>query len=678
MRRITLILLACLVLLSGCRREQITPTAEPQRELDVLHPEQLSYYAERINVDFSPIAILPEGNEVLLVGSRESRRMNPDTRKISSAPFLGTNVAAASEREGNVYCLCSDEDGVFVNQNGELIFRYGLEFADVRSFYDGETGIYTLLAAPTRLYRNEQEIDLPEYGNRLIDPVGFWKLNGTEYLAASGCTEGTTFDDWRPESLLLFPLQEDGLGEPVEISGFSLEMRMLSSDGEFGYFLSGSELYQTDGHGLAWLGNLTGLGIDTARVHCIVPISGARILVSHGNTLTMLCPGEEEKDAAVRIAVWPDWIPDYGYWTAAYLAEHPDVNVEVKAYEDLSDLNLAILSGEADVLFLGSAEQAKTYAVRDILAPMDGILDKERYLYGVLKAGSVDGCLYMMPLNFRLYGMCLPDAVVEAYDYHFENYTELQNCLDEIKGPAHPGRVKEQALGAFLSHGLDAWVDWEKSTADFSSPDFIWILEYCNQGYADTEEYLANTGSTGQHLFLYSKTAYSPYDLLLDYQYEDPRGSRQASTAYGMKGALIPSPGTSHEGLAIQTNFVVSLTANGENRLAAAEFVAWLLSDSAQGAYLNVARLDNSGYSPNRKVTDRLLSNTLTVESEDFVDSARQLLNDADHYGTLTVTDAFLAIIQEEAMGYFSGDCTAEQCAERIQNRVSIYMAEQG
>ena len=37
-----------------------------------------------------------------------------------------------------------------------------------------------------------------------------------------------------------------------------------------------------------------------------------------------------------------------------------------------------------------------------------------------------------------------------------------------------------------------------------------------------------------------------------------------------------------------------------------------------------------------------------------------------------------LFVVEDEAFRYFSGEITAEKAAEYIQNRVSIYLAEQG
>ena len=51
-------------------------------------------------------------------------------------------------------------------------------------------------------------------------------------------------------------------------------------------------------------------------------------------------------------------------------------------------------------------------------------------------------------------------------------------------------------------------------------------------------------------------------------------------------------------------------------------------------------------------------------------------LSTADHY--MFCNEDILFVVEDEAFRYFSGEITAEKAAEYIQNRVSIYLAEQG
>ena len=51
-------------------------------------------------------------------------------------------------------------------------------------------------------------------------------------------------------------------------------------------------------------------------------------------------------------------------------------------------------------------------------------------------------------------------------------------------------------------------------------------------------------------------------------------------------------------------------------------------------------------------------------------------MESADHLGG--VSQEVTRIIYEETGAYFSGDIDVTTCAQRIQSRVDIYLAEQG
>ena len=55
----------------------------------------------------------------------------------------------------------------------------------------------------------------------------------------------------------------------------------------------------------------------------------------------------------------------------------------------------------------------------------------------------------------------------------------------------------------------------------------------------------------------------------------------------------------------------------------------------------------------------------------------REYLCGADHYAVGSTTE-IAKVVKEEALRFFAGEITAEKAAEYIQNRVSIYLAEQG
>ena len=65
---------------------------------------------------------------------------------------------------------------------------------------------------------------------------------------------------------------------------------------------------------------------------------------------------------------------------------------------------------------------------------------------------------------------------------------------------------------------------------------------------------------------------------------------------------------------------------------------------------------------------------TMQEIDEDIIAMIRQLYETAGSSGM--VPDEIYAIIYEEESRYLAGAVTAEQCAERVQSRVSIWLSE--
>ena len=98
-------------------------------------------------------------------------------------------------------------------------------------------------------------------------------------------------------------------------------------------------------------------------------------------------------------------------------------------------------------------------------------------------------------------------------------------------------------------------------------------------------------------------------------------------------------------------------------------FLEYLLSEQ----YYEMLGVDSypvSSYPcfPLRKLTQTFSGNT--------GERLYALVESADHLGG--VSQEVTRIIYEETGAYFSGDIDVTTCAQRIQSRVDIYLAEQG
>ena len=136
------------------------------------------------------------------------------------------------------------------------------------------------------------------------------------------------------------------------------------------------------------------------------------------------------------------------------------------------------------------------------------------------------------------------------------------------------------------------------------------------------------------------------------------------------------------ENAAINCPFLIGIVDNAKTQAETREFFRWLFTEADWKADLA------NEESP--------LFPTVTEECRGYLNTQREWIRDpadlklrmsaetvlwnalssADHY--IYCDEDILAVIEEEAFRYFSGAITAEKAAEYIQNRVSIYLAEQG
>jgi ABC-type glycerol-3-phosphate transport system substrate-binding protein len=73
-----------------------------------------------------------------------------------------------------------------------------------------------------------------------------------------------------------------------------------------------------------------------------------------------------------------------------------------------------------------------------------------------------------------------------------------------------------------------------------------------------------------------------------------------------------------------------------------------------------------------------LIAQAYGVSEEAVADLAAQAIQTIETASVMSSNWSVFSILQEETRAYFSGDKTAEQTADNIQSRVSIYLAEQG
>lgn len=517
--------------------------------------------------------------------------------------------------------------------------------------------------------------------------LGFWTLAGQNYLVSVREHATEDIDRWILQDVRLFPLNKGELGEPIILEGFTESPYNLSTDGTYGYFMLKNELYRTDGRNVESIGDLNYYGVDLSCLQTITPLPDGRILVVDSNALTVLTPGEEKEAqdmTTIRVACYPS-ITGFSKKAALYNREDGEHRLEIKVYETLADLNLALLSGEVDLLVSSDPHALRRYAARGILQPLDelipDVLRSGELFSGVVQAGTVEDEVYFLPMDIRLLAMILPASVLEQYDGSFRDLEELQQCLDTLESQSfYQVQYRDVALNYFLWHGLPNWVDFEAGTCDFQAETFLWVLEHCNR-YAVDFQSTQHSNDGIQPLF-------NPYYQLndavnlssLDLQYEI-KGTETPAYSESMAADVFSFPIGENSSLLLESDFVLAVASGSPAEEACGDFLNWIFAEETHEDAMFFHRENGDrGFSIYRDITDQYLKDAYSYLDTDRANALREeylsLLENANRY-VGSGADVW-RVIKEEAQGYFAGDMTKEECARRIQERVSILLAEQG
>ncbi|MBR6762187.1 MAG: extracellular solute-binding protein [Clostridia bacterium] len=608
--------------------------------------------------------------------------MDPD--KASAIPFTGEVVYQA---EDWIEGLFTGEDGIYLRVAGrETRMDDSYQPTDWESAEDHvpDARYKDYAIREGKLYRNEKEMKLPlDEDDRLL---GFWDFDGIPYLVARQLTfDPAEIDVPLTDDTVLIPLGKKA-GDPVPVEGLTLGYTALGSDGNWNYYTASGTLYRTDGKNIQDLGALSLSGVDVNDMVRVCPVPDG-VLVSAGSDLFLFTQATEEDLATTEgygnivIGVVEIPSPHLTEMVAKYNMASPN-KVEVRSYNDQTQLNMAVLSGEVDMVGSWDYGVLLNYAKQDYLEPLDNVigdlLSSGALMENIVDAGKYKGTSYIITDLYKIYGMLLPTAVVEEAGGRFDSMSDLIDTLNNLEVQNYQKQhTKEIALNNFLFHGVTAWVDDEANTCNFQDENFMGMLEICNQYAKDQDEVFANE-SIGRALFNPCWSIMHPSELGDLQLYYEIKGTEKPFTSYGLPGTLFPSPTQQNTGLTIKPDYLYCVMEQSEKKQSCADFLNWYLSDEIQ----QYAVEQNIWGLPVRRETLQRLQDTahdmISDQWEDAVFAAYKTLvplaESADHYAGYK---AINSVIEEEALRYFAGDITVEQAAEYVQNRVSLYLAEQ-
>ncbi len=612
-----------------------------------------------------------------------------------------------------------------------IMLYENVPFVDIAG---GTTSRDTFYRSGSMLYVNDRFLDT----DRWIPGYPYYTYCGL--IGIDGIPYGLLEIDEKGYLVPLTPETTELPMEGTEIEGCPTGGAF--TDGRFGYFLSNAELWRTDGKKSQCIADLVPHGVTkTSAVRAVSALSDGRLLVVTDGKLVELSNADDDQAGGVKIYNIgvlnfygdSESIKEFELLVSRYNDQAENTFFRVKEFDEKAKLNLALLSGEVAMVITPNRHTLKNYIKQNLLASLEEVapdlFEKDVLIESVVNATLVDGTCYYLPVNFDICGEAIYDPGLLKEGKVFETREEYYDYINAHDPEYFKYKLPSEVLSTFTKN-LDEWIEWETNTCHFDDGSFEVMLEFCAQGstWEETRENFAKLlATTSLWARFYTAESFVLEDIVESYRFTDvekaveyqkklPKveGPTEDPTAWVQVD--FPMPSKVYDGYEIDAHNLYAVVDNEDSRDAAADFLQWLILEDMLTEYPEneidlVYGTGWDGFPINKEETDRYLRRLLNTyvdldekiatysekaqKDPTIVESIRkhvnrhnmkcsqeqyettwEYINNADHlqYHKTEIHQ----VINEEAGRYFGGMITAKQAAEYIQNRISLYLAEQG
>ena len=393
---------------------------------------------------------------------------------------------------------------------------------------------------------------------------------------------------------------------------------------------------------------------------------------------------------------------------------HDDIRIVVKEYAQyatddnslagLQKLNTEIMSGMVPDLFLINGEMPiDQYAAKGVLMDLWPLIDsdpeisREDLMTHFFDALSVDSKLYRITDRFGIATLVGKESVVGSGNtWTMDDFIAALEAQPEGTTIFGNYDTKESVLTNFISRNIDGFIDWNTLQCSFDSQEFIDYLKFANQfpleiDYEKMEydyESEASLLRSGKQM-LYRTYLYS-FEAVM-----------WANEVFAEKANFIGYPTMSNNGTSFDIDESMAISASCKNVDAAWSFIrTYLMEEHQTQEYMYE-------FPTNKHSFDVLVEQSKEIEYYEDYETGEQVpspqmtiwYGDEEQVELYAVTDEEVAIFMEiynncsnftsydneinnlilqEATAFFNGQKTAEEAARLIQDRVGLYVMENG
>lgn len=319
----------------------------------------------------------------------------------------------------------------------------------------------------------------------------------------------------------------------------------------------------------------------------------------------------------------------------------------------------------------------------------DEVLTRDSLVESLFNAMSVNGGLYTVTGGFTLKTTLALSAIAgDEPGWTLEEMQQIASSVPQLETLGGTSYTRETAMEDILQYYSQQFIDREAGTASFDSAEFVELLEYVYSLPAEKKQSGTSDLLEGRRLFVSAEI----YDLLRS------RFTQINNTGYNDITVWKGFPGIAGSGSVFCPETPMAMAANGKHKEAAWAFLRTVLLPENQGYdhFWDGELEDYNSLPSNRSVFDVMVQEMcqqpkelITSVSNGYGESVQvtgwsEAEAEAFHRlieNTVTVAQPegpVSAILRDEISRYIGGQQDARATASAIQNRVQLYLAEQG
>ncbi|WP_044914930.1 ABC transporter substrate-binding protein [Butyrivibrio sp. WCE2006] len=360
----------------------------------------------------------------------------------------------------------------------------------------------------------------------------------------------------------------------------------------------------------------------------------------------------------------------------------------------INKLSLDITQGKApDIILVDDSMPFESYAIKGALEPLDPYFEADDeitvtdYLPNVIEATKVKNHMYSVIPSFYVTTCVAAKDIIKDEVVTLDNYKDIcESCgIDPEVGMGMLTRSDARQLYQTIG---STYVNYEDGTCSFDTDSFVKFLEFIKQlpesdENVDYEKYESYYRENKSLLKSYWLSSFEDYQVL-------------KKGYFGKDIVFNGFPSTKDGKSYINPMLQIAMSSDCKNKQAVWEFMKSFLTDDyqksiewsfpvekkaidalAEKAQENPYYIDSNGKKVETTSVWSIGGTDVNIEAL----SKEETQTVVDFIESVTNSDGrdenIINIIDEEAAAFYEGQKSAEEVADIIQSRVSIYLSEQ-